>query len=459
MAEFDITTPVESPGAYFPQDFSIKTLNFLTASGQRIELKKLLMEMSIYEDIYSFVISGYIKLKDAQGFPELMQLTGNEFIEVNFSKIKDDVNAEDKVFRVYKLGDRKPTGNMNSEVYTLYFCSEDLVLSEQIKISKSYSGQKISSIVENILTDQLLIDPKRLNKIEETTGVYNFVVPRLKPFEAISWVSLYARPGAGEVGADMLFFENSNGYNFRSLQSMFKEDVYGTYKYQAKNLGDDVQSFEEKASSVLEYEFVKTYDSLNDINAGTYANRLVSLDPIARTAKVTDFSYEDYKKNAISLNDGNATNKLTNRLGINQERSFDASFKVAIGNSLQADAPYIKQAPGSVAKDIAIETYVPNRTAQIALANYTVIKATIPGDPGITVGRTIDFNLYTLKPTDVAKDLDRFYSGKYLVTAVRHIIQSQGVYQTLLEIAKDSSPTSATAINQNNSDWKESVKQ
>ena len=74
---------VESPGAYYPQDFSLKTLNFLTASGQKIELRQLLVELSYYEDIYSFAASGYITILDSQGFIELLQLTGNEFIQID----------------------------------------------------------------------------------------------------------------------------------------------------------------------------------------------------------------------------------------------------------------------------------------------------------------------------------------------------------------------------------------
>jgi len=80
----------ESPGLYYPQDYNLKTLNFLTANGQRIELKRILGEFSYYEDIYNFVASGYVTVTDSQGFVELLQLTGNEYIEVVFSKIKND---------------------------------------------------------------------------------------------------------------------------------------------------------------------------------------------------------------------------------------------------------------------------------------------------------------------------------------------------------------------------------
>jgi hypothetical protein len=123
MADPNFNT-VESPGVVYPQDFSLKTLNFLTASGQRIELKKLMVELSYYEDIYNFVTSGYITILDAQGFIELMRITGNEYIEVNFGKVKDGKNSNDQIFRIYKSSNRKPSGNQNSEMYTLYFCSE-----------------------------------------------------------------------------------------------------------------------------------------------------------------------------------------------------------------------------------------------------------------------------------------------------------------------------------------------
>ena len=256
----------------------------------------------------------------------------------------------------------------------------------------------------------------------------------------------------------MLFFETKDGFNFRSLQSMFKDNIYTTYKYQQQGIEDKTQSFQEKTISVLDYEFVKVYDMMNDVNSGTLANRLISLDTMSRTSKVTDFNYLKYKSQAKTLNPGSPTNSLKNRLGLTNADSYNASFKVATSNAFQQNQPYIKQAVnGGVAKDIAIETYVPNRTAQISLANYTVLKIKIPGDSGITVGRTINFNLLTLKPTTETKGLDEFYSGKYLVTAVRHIIQPTA-FQTVLEIAKDSTPKPYSGINNDSGIWQNTVK-
>ena len=459
MAEIDqnIYTDVENPGAYYPQDYSLESINFLTGSGQRFEMKKLLLELSYYEDIYSFSVSGYLTITDAQGYIELLDLTGNEFVEIIFAKSKNAPNTNKQVYRVYKIGDRKPVGNLNSENYTFYFCSEELLLSEQTKISKSYKGKEIDKVITDILVDKLKVKQEKI-RVERTNGINDFIVPRFKPFEAISWLSTYARPkGTGEIGADMLFFETKDGFNFRSLQSMFKDNIYATYKYQQQGIEDKTQSFQEKTISVLDYEFVKVYDMMNDVNSGTLANRLISIDTMSRTSKVTDFNYIKYKSQAKTLNPGSPTNTLKNRLGLTNADSYNASFKVATSNAFQQNQPYIKQVVDGVAKNIAIETYVPNRTAQISLANYTVLKIKIPGDSGITVGRTINFNLLTLKPTTETKNLDEFYSGKYLVTAVRHIIQPTA-FQTVLEIAKDSTPKPYTGINNDSGIWQNTVK-
>jgi hypothetical protein len=458
MSEENIqTAPAEKTGVSFPQDYTFKTLNFVDSSGKTTDLKRLLVEFSYYEDIYGFVSSGYVTLLDAQGFIELLRLTGNEFIKLEFGKTSEGLNSVKGTFRAYKISDRIPGGNMNAEVYTIYFCSEELMLSEQNKLSKSYKGKKISEIVKDIVNNQLKVPTSKIEKIEDTMGVYDFVVPRLKPLEAISWLSTYARP-VSTAGADMLFFQTKNGYNFRSLQSMMKEKEYVTYKYQLKNLGSDIQPIQEKVITVLDYELNKPYDILNEINSGTFANRLISIDPLSRTYKVTEFDYEKYKSQSTSLNKNSPTNEMVNRLGKKKTESYDSVLKVSVSNAGQQIVPYIKDKDGAVAKDVFVETYIPNRTAQLSLANYTSLKLSVPGDPGITAGRTIRFNILSLQNPE-KRELDKFYSGKYLVNAVRHLIQVPNVYQTILEISKDSSEAPETTVPNSNPTLKKVVEE
>ena len=192
----------------------------------------------------------------------------------------------------------------------------------------------------------------------------------------------------------------------------------------------------------MEYEIHKSFDSLESTNSGTYANRLISLDPLTRSYKETDFNYDKYASKADTANENPVLSAATNSLGIKQTEAYESRLKLAFGNSNQNDVQYIRERQGSVAKDIYIETYVPYRTAQLSLANYTKVKLVIPGDSSLTVGRTIVFNLFSLQNDTLdSKQLDNYFSGKYLVTALRHVIQTNGSYKTIVEIAKESSDT------------------
>jgi hypothetical protein len=429
---------VEKSGVSQAQDFYINKLKFVTAGGE-IDFERLLVEFSYYEDMFSFVTSGHLTVIDGQGFIEFLQLDGNEFLQMEYSKAKGGSTISG-TYRVYKIGDRVPAGNQNTNIYTLYFCSEELILSEQTKITKTYTGTKVSDIVKSIL-NIIKVPSSKIYKIEETTGVYDFAVPRFKPFEAISWLSIYARPKAsGTVGADMLFFETKDGYNFRSIKSMLAETPLATYKYQLLNTG--IEDISEKIYSVLEYEFVKTQDMLENISSGMLANKLISIDPLKRSYTVTTF-------NVNKAETDNNIGETKNRLGKTQTQSYDSVVKVATGNSNQKNVPYIKEREGSVAQDIFIENYVPSRTSQINLTNYITVKMVVPGNPNLTVGKSINFNLLSQrnKTNNSVKDLDTYYSGKYLITAVRHTIRAEGKYQTTLEIIKEKAENKYASIN------------
>ena len=432
MAE-DTNAPAGGPR--YAQDFNLEAVDIITDYGDTFKLKHLVVELSFFEDIYSFACSGNVILRDAVGIIEKLRLDGSEFIEIIYGKSKKQSSEykNSRKYRLYKVGNRKPAGNKNSEFFTMYFSSEELFLSEQLKVSKSFKGTVISDIVSSLLLDEfngLKVNPKKIKYIQQTYGVYDFVIPRLKPFEAISWLSTYARPDING-GADMLFYETNDGFYFQSIQSMFADTPYATYKYQPSDL-----NFKNKAENmfnILDYEFIKTYDTLEATNSGMYANRLISIDPIKRTKTVTNFSKDElgYTSSGSAIN----------RFGKHQTQMYESSLKLAFSNANQIDQEYISQKPDGVAKDIYIETYVPNRTAQIALSNYTLMKAIIPGDSTITAGRTVNILLYSLgmegTPTAATREKDEYFSGIYLVTAVRHIIQTQGVYQTILELAKE----------------------
>ena len=434
-------------------DYSLTNLTLLT-SVTTFDLKNTMQEISYNEDIFNNVLSGYVMIVEASGFIETLAVNGTEFLRLTFSKFGDRSNQIDKLFRVYKLGKRKLEGTMYKESYVLYFCSEELLLSEQYKISKRYKDYLISDIVSDVLSNYLKVPSNKNGTIETTYGKYNFIIPTLKPFDAINFVTKYARPNPQNPGADMLFYEDKNGFQYRSLQSLMKQPSYYTYTYKPKNINS--KDLNTDVHNVLTYEFLDSFDTLNGITSGTFANQLISINPLTRSKKVTNFSYDTYQKNAKNLNPYGIIDDSTNRNGDNLSQTPQAMLKLVFSNFDSASSSYVAGVPGAAGNDIYAETFIPNRTAQLGLANYTRLRISVPGDCNLTVGRVLTFNL-TSRNTKNDGALDKYYSGNYFITGVRHIIDLTR-FRTILEITKESVPTPYPANSNKSPLWSNSVK-
>jgi len=445
------------PGIIYPNDYTLIKLDLIT-SVTVFDVKNILEELSYNEDLFNNTASGYLMVTDSTGYIEKLQLNGNDFIRIKFGKTDNSTNVVDKIFRVFKVAKRKPLNDGNTESYSLYFCSEELMLSEQYKISKSYKGEDISSIIYDILVNYLNVPNNKLNtsNIENTYGLYDFIIPNLKPFDAINWLSSYAR-SQNNTGSDFILFEDKYGFNFKSLQTLFSSTVYNEYSFSPKNIDSNTLTMDLKLRNALTYEIIDSYDSLDAINKGIFANQLISVDPLLQRFKVTNFDYSSYASNptAKTLNKYPITNNLMNRFNDKIYDTNQACLKLILSNFSESDSSYISSNPGSVAHDIFAEVYVPNRTAQIPLSTYTRVKISVPGDPELTVGRVIKFNLLSKDP--LVKEPDSYYSGNYLITAVRHLI-SIHQYRTVLELSKESTIEPYSLAKNEGLDWNNSVK-
>ena len=448
------------PGLRHPNDFTLIHLTIFTSIDSR-DFTPNLIELSYNEDVFNNTASGYLMVLDSMGFINNLHFNGNEFIRISFGKGDTTTNIIDKTFRIFNVARRDPKSEGNTETYSIYFCSEELLLSEQYKISKSYKGSDITTNINDILNTYLKVPAKKISKIDKTYGIYDFIIPYLKPFDAINWLSTYARPGENNfgswsmIGADMVFYEDKFGYNFRSLQSLYSQRPMRQYFYNPKNLSITDMAY--NLSNALSYEIMDSFDTLGAINQGVFANRLLSIDILLRRYKTTDFSYNNYAQKASHLNSYPIINNYQNRFGDKLYETPEASFKMVFSNSDQNDSSLVKSKPGSVAHDIFAETYIPNRTAQIPLANYTRVKISVPGDPALTAGVVINFNLTSKNPDPQLKETDKFYSGNYLVTAVRHLLTT-GQYRTVLELCKESTTEPYASVKNSSPGWSNAVK-
>ena len=449
-------------GLFHPQDFSIESCIIVTSLNQPFDFSKMVVEINYFEDLYGNSISGTLVLNDSSGMLNILNFTGNDYLFLSFRKPGDDYYRISKTFRIFSVSHRQLAKEQN-ENYILNFCSEENILSEQYKISKSYRNIKISDIVKDIMYNQLLVKPEKFleKNIEETKGIRSLIIPNLKPFEAISWLCTQAISNDTQtLGSPYLFYENLNGYNFRSLQSLYSQNVYKTYKYEPKNLTlpDDprVQDMESELVNVIAYETLSNYDAINSINTGGFANRLIAIDTVRQNYTVNDFDYDTYFAKSKKLNTNPINTNAKNRKNDTANTTYNAVLKTATTNTGQSTySKYIKQNQPDI-RDVNIEITVPYRTAQLSHINTIRYKISIPGDPVITVGTVIEFLLPELRTTEEGGRIwDIYYSGYFLVTAVRHKIDQENKFITILEISKETLKVPNYGFNNDLPSWKE----
>ena len=462
MALSNPNAPVQK--LQYATDYKLEVLSLIAPGlgSPQLDLMPYMVELNYFEDLFNNTISGNVVVNDAVGILNFAEVNGTEYIRVKLKKSDDIPNVLDKTFRIYSISDRRFDTANNNEVYKFEFCSDEYLLSEQYRVSKGYKGARVSEIVADICATYLQIGTgDKILNIDDTTGVKDFVLPNKKPIETINWLANYAVPAKYPNGADMLFFENNIGYFFTSLQHMFQTKSVLKYTYNPKNVTNDVIK---DMTNVLSFEVIKYVDTLDAMNKGTFGNRLVTIDPLRRQKNTTDFNYNTYNQQSVSLNGAPITNNYKNRFG---KSLYDpppnnmqaGAFRMMITNSNQQQGgSYTQNKPGTVQNDYQIEKVIPNRVAQIALATNTMLKITVPGNPAITVGTCIDFSVPSANPlsTNQTRPIDPYLSGKYLVSAARHII-SPASYICVVEICKDSGLMQYAGVNTTDPNWSKYV--
>lgn len=444
----------------YPTDYNLIKLDLLDSKGKKVlNLKPYLVEFNYFEDIFNNSISGKIVISDAVGNFDAFQ--GYEGIDLEFVRgIGGDTIRG--TFFVFSASDRHYDKSNNFETYIINFCDEDMIMSERYRPCKSYKKFKISDIITDVLKN-ILKTPNDYD-IEDTLGLYDLILPNRKIYETINWLTNYALPSGNKAGADMLFYENARGYHFNSLQTLYTQQAIATYYYSGKNVAPPSQK-DFNYFNIYRLEILNNFDSLNGVMKGTYCNRLISFDPLVRKKYTRDFNYDNYFENSIKLNDNVENEKKSDKLinipdvyeddgtqeSIYVDRfnkkltdappnNFDTGARrLMLSNTTQLNEEYLKtnNKPNALINDIFVERYVPNRLAQLEMGTYIKIKITIPGNSDLIAGKVIHVRVHDSETeTGKPKNDDDILSGNYLITAVRHIINTTR-YITVVELSKD----------------------
>ncbi len=445
---------------------------FITAEGS-LDFRDVALEINYFEDIFTNAVSGTLLVSDSSGWQNKLSLCGDEFLELIIHKHPPNQGVTQPergplkgLFRIYSMSNRHLAAQSNENLL-IHFCSEELFLSERIKVSKSYKGKLISDIVIDIAENYLKIPPEEFGSnyshIEPTFGTYDIVIPNMMPLQAINWLSTLAISGSSHGGTDSgatyLFWKNREGYFFKSYLEIFnsvkryeyhcphltstREENLG-YWYGAKNVKypDDFQF--DPYEQIISMHILDSYDSLEANEKAIFANKVLTIDYLRRVHEEVNFDYEKYfdgyLKSRVDIYKNYNTEKImsdaTDRFRKKHNEYPEGDIRIYPTTTYQKDNPYIQAHQPDIKPNFA-ENVIPYRKAQLNLLRYNRVKLLVPGDPYIAIGDIIRIHMPQTFIDDKGRRRDRFFSGYYLVTCLRHVLDQENNFQTLLEVVKD----------------------
>lgn len=423
------------------RDVVILELRLVASNGKVANLLGNYSAINIYEDIFSSVITGTIQLNDGVNLMSEYAIHGNEYIYITFGRPGEiEVNQRyTKAFRVFKITDREksPTGQIQR--YIIHFCSEELIFSNQLNISRTYSGKNVSEYVANICLFDLKCNPIKLKDFENSAGPTDFVLTRKTPLEAIEY---FAQHSFSSSLSPFLFFENKNGFNFISLQNLYERSSVGTIEFNTANYTAETSTSPFiNSNNINDFKFTKNFDIFKATKEGLFSSKLFTLDLIRQTYTQDNISLLNELNSGVMIDGFFPFNDATNRNNKALFQEFDSGIRYCLTNKNRSNLPYFIS-KRQRENNTFIENYLVQRKMLINLINNTELHCTVPGNPQYTAGYTVQLNMPAFTQNLLnEKTLDPSYSGKYLITAVHHVIVP-GSLQTVLELSKNSISTS-----------------
>ena len=223
----------------------------------------------------------------------------------------------------------------------------------------------------------------------------------------------------------------------KNLCLLHKRHQSSFWCFPPKNLKDN--SAVNELLSPRDFEVITQNDKIKTTRDGVNAGTFIGFDPLTRTVAAKKIGYEDHYSKMKHSNDNPNYFASVNKEGKDSSQAYDSKKTVSIFGTFRKESNYIKKYdPTSISKNEAQEDFVLQRKAIISNLMNKRIKLVMPGNFQFTSG----FILNVRVPNSAVKDStddndDRSLSGKYLITATRHIIGYEK-HETILELATTS---------------------
>ena len=466
-----------------PREFKIDKLQLTIVDekggdDETFDITDLVLQFSYHESIESSFLRCDISILDSVDFNSLLK--GGEKVRIKMTTATAfNKETMDNNMVVYKIGSISKTER--GQMYILHCISPEMYHDEGNKVFKAFGpgeGTLQHDCIPKLICEKWLKckGGKKLRKDNfENHSQYTFVACSWKPSDTIAFLSdkvtRLSESKADKKQSGFLFWENRNGFNFRSIDSLAKGEgeqngIY-TYSY--------VQQAQQGVNPMYAIESVTYPDKANhlaNMRMGTYKTAAIGVSLPSQKdsfAPPSGSKEEAENEEATNVTADSGTGMGTAPGGtINAMRILNYKQVFAKADTIEKYPPFavpdffdIDKAQPTRMKIRALpgmknQTNVGNpnngtnpdvdsmAVAQYAAARYNLLKAiklniTIPGNTALAAGGMVKVVIPASQEDGENVKQDLQFSGKYLVAALTHVYRRTGI-TTKLFLIRDSKP-------------------
>ena len=414
--------------------------------NKKVDIKGKVLAFNYYESLYSPMVTASFLEVDTGGtvgsqkddfagtLKDGLPIEGFEQVRVKvYSKGYKGVNwtADDRRFIITGSPFNVDEGTRQTAYFPMI--SINAMDGSSKPIEKIYPEAKISDTVKLILKEAGL--PFKKENIEETENKMKINGNNENALDLI--LKLCPKSIAVDGDPGFFFYENSEGYNFKSIHGMIKE---GNENLQDRSLADDRTYVYKKGIvanldnnnndfNVLAPPTVRRdQDQINAIKNGQYNVRICVRNIV--TQEVTEKIINVYNnEKTVTLGNENKDDINNNQIAENSNnycRTY--TFELVPGVDQDGVSNEVSNSP---------DKYLPKAIMRYGLIHSQLVNITIPCNARLTVGECIRLNFENItQDNKVEKELNEHRSGNYLIMHLCHAFTPNNSF-TSLTLARD----------------------
>ena len=448
-------------------DVTIEKVDIESSFG-KYDLVPNLEELNIYESIFSNHLQAFITLQDAFNIPFKLPIIGEETIDVSIRLEGDEGDSiiNPPMFHVLDLSDRF-IKNVQSQRFSLNLVSAQYMSNVHSRVSKSFSGMTAVDIVHDIWANYLDDGHGDLHT-EPSKREEQCIIPNWTPHEAFNWLATRTQPKDDDFATNYVYYEDMDGVHFKSLNKL--AGVEPTLIFAKEPLATDPTKLESLAGGFIKVDsitYMGQFEKIKNINEGQYSSKMITHDIVKKKIRQHDYDgfTEWFPVNHLGpfppLSNSDTEVKSGHIPRTSFAPPFDPNFAITEGRRLsdltdsavslypKHDKMYAQNSGHQ--HDNKVEDWKLRRAAQMMLYDGIIMHVECAGISFIRVGMTVTLNVLSAETTSHGKHdvaFDKFLSGTYMITAIRHMFNNDRGntgYKMILELTKDGLDEMATS--------------